>query len=341
MTTGDMIRDLEGVDTIMALLPLQFPDKSRDALHTDTIHLHNKNLRFTLRTLRNLTGPNGSYPHGSRLGTGANLLRVFDTLQAWMGDETSKGLTLQVLLNLCGISNETRDPTYPNLTTLQFSNSDTYPTWKVVPCEQTWTTGNPLSLLHRLETDTHKIERTIRSLQHLPSQHHTTQMLGMTVLEALTPEGFSLGARTLDNREFQWCHSLTGTLFNTLPDLVSVDVKLTYWHCLKVLGCTLVGNILVPKSANIGELIRMHLWNHPYIAMKSYLQRVMIYDETGDTRKRISLCTTIRALGSTTHKQIHFLLPDWESGHSDLAPLSQRYSPAVNTDKGAWLNNHV
>jgi len=111
-----------------------------------------------------------------------------------------------------------------------------------------------------------------------------------------------------------------------------VDVKLTYWHCLKVLGCTLVGNILVPKSANIGELIRIHLWNHPYIAMKSYLQRVMIYDETGDTRKRISLCTTIRALGSTTHKQIHFLLPDWESGHSDLAPLSQRYSPAVNTD---------
>ena len=121
------------------------------------------------------------------------MLRVFNTLQAWMGDETSKGLTLQVLLNLSGISSEKHDPTYQNLTTPQFSNSDTYPTRKVVPSDQTGTTGNPLAFLHRLETDTHKIERTIRSLQHLPSQHHTTQMLGMTVLEALTPEGFSLG----------------------------------------------------------------------------------------------------------------------------------------------------
>ena len=121
MSTGDMIRDLEGVDTIMALLPLQFPDKRRDVTDIDTIHLHNKNLRFTLRTLRNLTGPNGNYPHGSRSDIGANLLRVLDTLQAWMGDETSKGLTLQVLLNLSGISNETRDPTYPNLTAPQLS----------------------------------------------------------------------------------------------------------------------------------------------------------------------------------------------------------------------------
>jgi len=113
------------------------------------------------------------------------MLRVFDTLQAWMGDETSKGLTLQVLLNLSGISHEKRDPTYQNLTTPQFSNSDTYPTRKEVPNDQTGTTGNPLAFLRRLETDTHKIELTIRSLQHLPSQHHTTQMLGMTVLAAL------------------------------------------------------------------------------------------------------------------------------------------------------------
>jgi len=306
MKTGDMIRDLEGVDIIMAILPLQFTDKSKEAFHKDTIHLHNKYLRFTLRTLRNLTEPNGNYPHGSFLGTGANLLRVFDTLEAWMGDETSKRLTLQVLLNLSGISHETG------------------------------TTGNPLSLLHRLETDTHKIERTIRNLQHLPSQHHTTQRLGMTVLEALTPEGFSLDERTLDNREFQWRHSLTGTLFTTLPDLVSVDIELTYWHCLKAMGCSLVGTIWVPKSANIGDLIRMHLWNHPYAAMTSYLQRILIYDETGDTRKRISLDTTVRALGSTIHKQIHLLLPDWESGHSDLSPLSQRDSPMVNTDP-----NHI
>jgi len=191
--TGDRIRDLAGFDTIMALLPLQYQDKRGDATPQNTINLHNKNLRFTLCTLRNLTGPNGNHPHGPRLGTGANLLRVLDTLQVWMGDETSKGLTLQVLLNLSGISDLKRDLTYQNLTTPQYSNSDTYPTRKEVRSDQTGTTGNPLAFLHRLETDTHKIERTIRSLQHLPSQHHTTQMLGMTVLGGLTPEGFSLG----------------------------------------------------------------------------------------------------------------------------------------------------
>jgi len=110
--TGDRIRDLAGVDTIMELLPLQFQDKRGDATSQDTINLHNKNLRFTLRTLRNLTGPNRNHPHCPRLDTGANLLRVFDTLQVWMGDETSKGLTLQVLLNLSGVPNEKGDPTH-------------------------------------------------------------------------------------------------------------------------------------------------------------------------------------------------------------------------------------
>ena len=239
-----------------ALLPLQFQDKRGDATPQDTINLHNKNLRFTLRTLRNLTGPNGNHPHCPRLDTGANLLRVFDTLQVWMGDEISKGLTLQVLLNLSGVSNKKGYPTQQDPTT---TNSDTYPIRKGERSDQTGTTGNPLAFLHRLETDTHKIEQTIRRLQHLPSQHHTTQMLGMTVLEGLTPRGFSLGKRTLENREFQWSHSLSGTHFDTLPDLVMVDVKLTYWHCLKASGCTLVGTILVPKSANISELIRMHL----------------------------------------------------------------------------------
>ena len=87
MTTGDMIRDLEGVDIIMAILPIQFTEKIRDYLHNDAIHLHNKNLRFTLRTLRNLTGPNRNHSHGTRMGTGANLLRVFDTLETWMRSE--------------------------------------------------------------------------------------------------------------------------------------------------------------------------------------------------------------------------------------------------------------
>ena len=82
-----MIRELEGVNIIMAMLPLLFADKKRDALPHDTIHLHNGNLRFALRTLRNLTGPNRDQPQGSRFGTEANLRRVFDTLEAWMGDE--------------------------------------------------------------------------------------------------------------------------------------------------------------------------------------------------------------------------------------------------------------
>jgi len=316
----------------MKLLPHQFQDTRGDATPQDTINIHNKNLRFTLRTLRNLTGPNLNLPHRPRLDTGANLLRVFDTLQVWMGDETSKGLTLQVLLNLSRVPDEEGEPTQQDLPTPQDSNSDMCPIWKGGRSDQTGKTGSPLAFLHRLETNTHKIERTIRRLQHLPSQHHTTHMLGMTVLDDLTPRGFFLGERTLENREFQWYHSLSGTQFDTLPDLVMVDVKLTYWHCLKASGCTLVGTILVPKSANISELIRMHLWKHPYVAMKSYLQKMTIYNETGDTRKRIPLCTTIRALGSTIHKKNHLLPTDWESGHSDLEPLSQRHLLMENAD---------
>jgi len=76
----------------------------------------------------------------------------------------------------------------------------------------------------------------------------------------------------------------------------------------------------------------MHLWKLPFVAMKSYLQKMTIDNETGDSPKRISLCTTIRALGGTTHKQIHILSPDWELGHSDLEPLSPRYSLSDNTD---------
>jgi len=114
---------------------------------------------------------------------------------------------------------------------------------------------------------------------------------------------------------------------------MAVGVELTYWHCLKATGHTLAGTILVPKSANIIELIQMHLWKHPYVAMKFYLQRMTVYNETRDTRIRIPLCTTIRALGSTTHNlKIHFLLPDWETGHSDLKPLSKRHLLVENTD---------
>jgi len=81
METGDRIRNLAGADTIMGLLPHQFRDIRGEATPQDTINLYNKNLRFTLRTLRNLTGPNLNLLHCPRLDTGANLLRVFNTLQ--------------------------------------------------------------------------------------------------------------------------------------------------------------------------------------------------------------------------------------------------------------------
>jgi len=270
----------------MKLLPQQFQDKKGEATPQEIANLYNKNLRLTLRTLRNLTGPNLNLPHWPRLDTETNLRRVIDTLQVWMGDETSKGLTLQVLHNLSRVPDEEGEPTQQGTPTLQDPNSDIHPTWKGERNDRTGDTGTSPALLHRLETESRKIERTIRSLQHLPSQHHMTQMLGMATLEALTPRGFSLGERTLENRELKWSHSLSGTQFDTLPDLVAVGVELTYWHCLKATGHTLAGTILVPKSANIIELIQMHLWKHPYVAMKSYLQRMTVYNETRDTRVR-------------------------------------------------------
>jgi len=105
--TGNKIRDLEGADSIMKLLPRQFPAKRGEATPQKSLTLYNNKIRLTLRTLRHLTGPDLNYLHCPRVDTGANLRRVFDTLQAWMGDETSKGLTLQVLYNMSSESDET------------------------------------------------------------------------------------------------------------------------------------------------------------------------------------------------------------------------------------------
>ena len=68
---GGRIRDLAGVDIIMKLLPHQFQDKRRETTPQETANLYNKNLRLTLRTLRNLTGPNLNLPHCPRLDTEA------------------------------------------------------------------------------------------------------------------------------------------------------------------------------------------------------------------------------------------------------------------------------
>ena len=110
MPVSDRIQDLGGMDKIMILLPKQFPEKRGEAIPLITRSLHNSNLRFTLRTLRHLTEPDHDDPHELRIDTGTNLGRVFDTLPAWMGDETSQGLTLQVLYNLIRESDRTGNP---------------------------------------------------------------------------------------------------------------------------------------------------------------------------------------------------------------------------------------
>jgi len=96
---GGKIRGLGGV---IKLLQRQFSGKRLGGEDTpqSTWTLNNNNLRFTLRTLRHLTEPDINNPYYPRIGTEANLRMVLGTLRAWGGDETSKGLTLQVLYNL-------------------------------------------------------------------------------------------------------------------------------------------------------------------------------------------------------------------------------------------------
>jgi len=143
----------------------------------------------------------------------------------------------------------------------------------------------------------------------------------MRILQASTPRGFTLDERTPETRELKWSHPISGTYFDTLPDPVAVLINLTYWHCLKATWYTLKGTILVPASGNMIELSQMLLWNHPYVAMKSFLQGMTAYNETRDHRTLIPLNTTIRALGSITQKpRIHLLLPDSETGLLDLNP---------------------
>ena len=52
---------------------------------------------------------------------------MFDTLQAWMGDETTKGLTLQVLYNMIRESDETGDPAQQDTSSHLDSETDIDP----------------------------------------------------------------------------------------------------------------------------------------------------------------------------------------------------------------------
>ena len=96
---------------------------------------------------------------------------------------------------------------------------------------------------------------------------------------------------------------------------------LSYWHCLKGTWHSQAGTILVPSSGNITELSQMLLWNHPYMTMKPFRQGILAFDEARGLQDTIPLTTTIQALGhEALGTRIHLLLPDWESGHSDLHP---------------------
>ena len=113
--TNRIIREDNGIVEISDYLPTQFPIEREKIDLSHTFTLHNTNLRFTLRTLRYLTEPEDDYPL-TRTNRSPNLKKVFDTLQAWMSDETSRGLTLQVLYNLIRGMDTTRahSPTDPD-----------------------------------------------------------------------------------------------------------------------------------------------------------------------------------------------------------------------------------
>jgi len=321
--TCSKIRDLGGMDEIMDFLPKQFPEKRGEVnpLHTST--LHNSNLRFTLRTLRHLTDPDDDDLHESRTNRNTNLKKVFDTLQAWMRDETSQGLTLQVLYNFIRDSDKTRDPAQQDFSTLPDAETDMDPYRNVTPegLEEDRTILRAQDALYRLKIESHRIEQATRNLQDTPSQHHVTQGMGMRILQALTPRGFSLDMRTPEIRDLRWSHSISGTCFDSLPDLEEVTIILSYWHCLKAAWHSQTVTISVPSSGNITELSQMLLWNHPYAAIEPFRQGILAFDETRSLQDAIPLTTTIQALRRRALRtRLHLLLPDWEAGHSDMHP---------------------
>jgi len=150
----------------MKLLPRQFPEKKWEATPQNTCTPLNNNLRFTLRTLRHLTEPDFNDPY-SRIGTGANLRRVLDTLQAWMGDETSKGLTFQVLYNLIKDSDRTGDPARQGTSSHPGAETDLDPSRNGLreDLDSDRTIARAQDLLYRLEIESHRIEQGTRILQ--------------------------------------------------------------------------------------------------------------------------------------------------------------------------------
>ena len=130
-----------------------------------------------------------------------------------------------------------------------------------------------------------------------------------------------MNTRTLEHQELSWSHHTSGTCFDTLPVLREVTVILSYWHSLKDSWHSQEGTISTPVSGDILKLSRMLLWNHPSMSMEPFGLKMLAFDETRGLHQAIPLTTTILTLG---HKdlgiRIHLLIPDWESGHSDLHP---------------------
>ena len=150
----------------MKLLPRQFPEKKWEATPQNTCTPLNNNLRFTLRTLRHLTEPDFNDPY-SRIGTAANLRRVLDTLQTWMGDETSKGLTFQVLYNLIKDSDRMGDPAQQGTSSHPGAETDLDPNRNRLKedLDSDRTIARAQVLLYRLEIESHRIEHGTRILQ--------------------------------------------------------------------------------------------------------------------------------------------------------------------------------
>ena len=110
-----------------------------------------------------------------------------------MGDETSQGLTLQVLYNLIRESDTTRDPAQQDSSTHLDAGTEMDPNRNEMreDLEGDRTMVRAQDILYRLETESHRIEQVTWNLQNTPSQHHITQGMGMRILQALTPREFT------------------------------------------------------------------------------------------------------------------------------------------------------
>ena len=167
-------------------------------------------------------------------------------------------------------------------------------------------------------------------------RHHLTRLaLSRVEVKASEPSGFSLDIRTTEVQELRWSHQISGTCFDTLPDLEEVTIILSYWHCLKGSWYSQAGTILAPSSGNITELNQMLLWNHPSMTMKPFCQGILAFDEARGLQDAIPLTTTIQALGhEALGTRIH-LLGD-SNPNPSMVPIMPRRHHALHLLPKPW-----